>query len=276
MKRIAVILFCFLVSSFLFASSQAPDICIVKTINANDTLSLYSYPLQEYLEQNDLMFDELDGCKVENCMRGYQATFTIENDSLQLNSLHECNRSTSFCDKNSLPSLQKIFGEEAAVGNVFVSWLSGNLRAFSGETVPHLNKMIFPKEELFVVKNGEIRKQKSFVNIKSTKNSIGIEQQTPEFILHLIEENLDWSLLPTTSKKWIADIECTIKKNGKTALILRTSADKSTTAIAEKEFLKCLKDIRWHQYSQLGKKIEVSFKLKARVDNGKKIITKKE
>lgn len=76
--------------------------------------------------------------------------------------------------------------------------------------------------------------------------------------------------------EWVGEIDFTIKKNGRTIIKLRTNASDRTIYRTEMELYRCLKDIRWYKYYQLGKKVEVQFSVKAKFDmaNQKVILIK--
>lgn len=275
MKKIfGIYLFLFIVAS-AFAATQVPDICIIKKDSTqSDTLVMFSYPLEEYFEKVGTR--DLAGfktCESTACSRGYQAVWLVENDSLFLVNIQGCNEHMSWCDEAAIPNLKKVFGDESINNKVFAKWSFGKYRCFEGDEIPYLKKQMFNSERIIVVKSGRVKKINRYVNVKTRDKSFGVERNTPEFILNTIQTNINWKALPKREQKWIADIEITIKKNGKTLIKVKTNASKNSIAQTEIELTRCLKNFKWFQYKQLGKKIDVAFSVKAQFEADKQIIT---
>lgn len=275
MKKVIGILCFLLFAGKAFTASQVPDICIIKKDSVQDTLSVFVFPLEDYFElKGEKNLGGFKNCNSPSCSRGYQAVWLIENDSLFLINIQGCNEGMSWCDESALPSLEKIFGEECINNKVFAYWANGNYRFFLGDEIPHIDKQLFYTEKQVVLKNGIAKKIKSVQNVKPRKRAFSVKQTTPEFILYLVQTNLNWRALPKTKKdKWYAEMQITILKNGKSRLKLITDTPESFRLAAEKEYFKSIKNVRWYTYKQLGKKTEVTFTVKAYYEKNNQVIT---
>jgi hypothetical protein len=260
----------------VFSATQVPDICIIKNDSTHiDTLITFSYPLEDYFEK--IGTRDLPGfksCESNACTRGYQAVWLVENDSLFLLNIQGCNEYMSWCDEASLPNLHLMFGRQSKNNRVYADWVNGKYIFFEGDEIPYLKKQLFNAERILSFKNGKLKRTKRYLNVKPRKKSFGVEENTPEFLLSFIQQNINWKAIPKKDpSKWITDIEVLIKKNGYTQLSIKTTGSKSFKAAVEKELSRCLKNFRWFQYRQSGSRIEVSFVVKAQFDNEKQIIT---
>ncbi|MDR1679099.1 MAG: hypothetical protein LBR81_04905 [Prevotellaceae bacterium] len=274
MKRIFAAILPLFASLYCFAATQVPDICLIRKDSVQDTLLMFVFPLEDYFEQTGSR--EMGGfqsCESPACTRGYQAVWQVERDSFFLYNLQGCNAFMSWCDESSLPSLHEMFGSDCVNNRVFARWTTGNYRAFEGQAVPYLNRQIFTSERLIRIKNGKVRKIKHYLNVKPRRKSFAVEQNTPNFLLMHIRDELNWKALPKREpKQWIADLQFTILKNGKTTVKVRTTGSKSFVTALETELNRVMKKIRWFQYRQLGKNIVVSFRISAEFDSEKQTV----
>ena len=276
MKKASGILIFLLTLGQAFGASQVPDIGIFKKDSIQDSLSLFIFPLEDYLEKH-ADEDKLKGfnnCESPSCARGYQAVWLIENDSLFIHTIQGCNKQMSWCDESTIPDLKTIFGEDAPESRFFAHWVNGKYSFFEGEQIPLIDKFIFEDERLVKCKNGEVESIKHKKNVKKKQKTIGINNETPKFILYRIHNAFNWRGLPKLKKdKWYAELTITVKNNGKTAIQLLTDTPEDFRIAAEAEYLRCLKNLRWHKYKQQGKKVEVSFKVRAYFERHDQIIT---
>jgi len=273
-QTIGILLFLFIAGQ-AFAASQVPDICIIKKDSTQDTLVVFVYPLEEYFDlQGSHEIPGFKNCNSPSCARGYQAVWKIQNDSLFLINLQGCNEQMSWCDESAMPNLKAMFGDECQNNKVFAKWVTGKYRFMHGDEVPLINKQIFDTEKQITFLAGKVKRNRKVVNVKSRRNGFEVIQSTPDFILYLIHTNLNWKALPKLDKdKWYAEIDVTILKNGKTAIKLITDTKEDFRAVAEQEYLKCLKKVRWYHYRQLGKNVEVKFVVRATFERTEQLIT---
>ncbi len=270
MKKTIATLSVFALMQLAFAAPprQTPDVCIIAQDSfTQDTLVMFNFPLDNYLLSNGITINKsADNCRSQSCARGYQAEWIVRNDSLFISDLRGCNASMSWCDQSDI-SLRAVFEDRFYENEpVFADWVTGNYRLFAGTPVPLLQEMIFPTESLLTIKQGKLKKTKHFTNIKIKSNAMTVETSIPDTILNLLQQNIDWEILPKRKSIWVADIVISILKNGKTKTEIKTNADRRFKAGAAAQFTLALKAVRWAEYRQQGKKTEVRFTRKVEVN----------
>ncbi|NJK95123.1 MAG: hypothetical protein HC905_09600 [Bacteroidales bacterium] len=121
-----------LISRSLNASPQLPDYLIYN----GDTLPVYNLILEKYFENiNQKDQGDLFGLKFRdgasfNCWRGYQAIYTIENDSLFLSNIIYCGEKFNKKPIDIIESdkrINEIFKDKVKNRRVFIDWFSGNI-----------------------------------------------------------------------------------------------------------------------------------------------------
>lgn len=275
MKQVIGMLLFLLIVGQAFAASQVPDICIIKNDKTQDTLSVFVFPLEDYFElKGDRDLGGFKYCESNSCTRGYQAVWLIENDSLFLVNIQGCNKQMSWCDESSMPNLKTMFGDACVNNKVFANWVNGNYRFLEGNEIPIIDKQIFNAEYQVAINQGKVKKIKRKINVSCDKKSIEINEKTPEFILNTIGERFYWTNMPVMLKqKWYAEMEITVLKNKKTIIKLITDTSEEFRLAAEQEFIRCLDKIRWCKYKQMGKKLEITFVVRAYFERNTKTIT---
>ncbi len=129
MKSILTILFAMLITSGLYASPQSPDFIVI----GKDTIGTYNLLLEKYLQKIDsnntgqmfgLTFRKSNSM---NCWRGYQAIYTLQNDSLFLTDIIECGELLygSIDKVESREKIKAIFGDKFKNDRVFIYWYDG-------------------------------------------------------------------------------------------------------------------------------------------------------
>jgi len=153
----------------IFASPQMPDYIIY----GKDTIATYNLILENYMQRLDTpKIDKLFGLSFRDpsslssstgCWRGYQAVYKIENDSLFLVDILNCDELENG-EINKVRSAEKIkamFGCRFIGGRVFINWFSGSI------SFPLTNEVlrwdgvfykIYEKEKVFDISNGLITK----------------------------------------------------------------------------------------------------------------------
>ncbi|MDR7130287.1 hypothetical protein J2X69_002635 [Algoriphagus sp. 4150] len=158
-RSILIIVILFL-SKYGFASPQIPDYVIYK----GDTIPVYSLILEEYFQKTSKQDDgrlvglgSRDG-SLFNCWRGYQAIYSIENDSLFLKNIIDCGERR--IDQNaSEQRINKLFSNKVKNGKVHIDWFSGDFSLSNGELLrgDGVFYKTFENEILIKVKNGKVR-----------------------------------------------------------------------------------------------------------------------
>lgn len=165
MKSILTILFAMLITSGLYASPQSPDFIVI----GKDTIGTYNLLLEKYLQKIDsnntgqmfgLTFRKSNSM---NCWRGYQAIYTLQNDSLFLTDIIECGELLygSIDKVESREKIKAIFGDKFKNDRVFIYWYDG---VFSFPLTQQMLRQdgvfykIFEKEKAIYVSKGHVTK----------------------------------------------------------------------------------------------------------------------
>lgn len=158
-----------------FSSPQFPDYVIYK----GDTIPIYNLILEQYLkkiEKSDK--GSLFGLKFRegaslNCWRGYQAIYSIENDSLFLKNIIHCGEQkiNQFASEKRI---NQIFNSKVINGKVYIDWFSGSFSLPNGKLLrwDGVFHKTFENEILIKVRNGKIRKVSEIKNYIDEPNRI--------------------------------------------------------------------------------------------------------
>jgi hypothetical protein len=234
------------------SSPQFPDYLIFK----NDTIPVYNLILEKYLDQqNKSDHGTLFGLKLRegasfNCWRGYQAIYSIENDSLFLKDIIDCGElsSSKSIDKvESIGKMKALFQNKSVNGKVFIEWYSGKISLPNGKLLrwDGVFHKTFENEILFKVEKGIISKISKIENYVDDSNRI--DRRYNDTISNIIFEELK-----SHYKSEKEPIDCserftaTINKKGKISEISMT--DYSQKEIKEyfvkEEYENCIRTIR--------------------------------
>lgn len=185
------------------ASPQLPDYIIYK----KDTMQIYDLLVEKYINQfNSEEEDKLTGGSFRNniqledaklstnCWRGYQAIYKVENDSLFVVGVINCNSINDIVAKTSGENLRKVFGNKVKDGKVLVDWWDG---AISFPVANEKNEIVswdgvseyvFQYETLLRIKQGKVVAATQVENYIDDLNSINRkkEDQVARIILEKI------------------------------------------------------------------------------------------
>lgn len=156
-----------------------PDYIIYK----GDTVAVYRLILEQYLETiSKADRESLFGLKpgegaTSNCGRGYQAIYSIVNDSLFLNSIIHCgelDNANTIDEKASKMRVMQIFGEGAIHGKLFLDWYTDEFGLPKGELLrwDGVFDVTFEKETLIKVENGIVKNVSEVSNYIDKPNRI--------------------------------------------------------------------------------------------------------
>lgn len=167
MKRIEILLLVFLLT-FPFAKSLATEQRPDKLIYKGDTISISTYPLNQFYYNDTLrpkFFDNDEDCMSSACWRGYKAEWIISNDQLYLTGIFSC------CfNKDSIKAdLKELFGNKVMDGKVKADWFSGIIRVNLGKPLLRMqisNTALYEKEIEFEFRIGQLISAKTFKNRK--------------------------------------------------------------------------------------------------------------
>ncbi len=163
----------------VLASPQLPDYIIYK----GDTLAVYELILEQYLEnigtpnQGDLFGLKFREGSSLNCWRGYQAIYSIENDSLFLKNIIHCGELFSkkpINQEDSKKRIQELLGSKFKNNKVFIDWYSGSFGLPNGDLLrwDGVFYRIFEKEILIDVKKGKIELVSDVSNYEDKPDAI--------------------------------------------------------------------------------------------------------
>ena len=217
-----------------FASPQLPDYLIYK----GDTITVYNLILEQYFEEiNKSDQGSLFGLKFRdgaslNCWRGYQAIYSIENDSLLLTGIIHCGEiySGSLINQEvSRERINKIFWDKVVNGKVFLNWYTGEISIPNGSLLrwDGVFHKSFEKEVLIKVKDGSIKSTSDISNYIDEPDRINRRyQDTISTVLFKELEKIKWKKIDEfdCSEKYLI----TIDSNGEVSKV--TMAEYQTKA----------------------------------------------
>lgn len=168
-----------------YATEQIPDLLVYK----NDTVFIYSNPLQEkeHLLKKDSRFLKLS-CLSTACWRRYQATWELINDKLYLIKISGC------CHPNLTADLNLIFEKELSNGRVSAEWYSGKIivpigEKLYGEYLGYSN--VHQYEDILEFNNGNNNKTTRVDNTKTQITYLKSDKLVVEIIKKLDRNILD-------------------------------------------------------------------------------------
>lgn len=174
-------LFCLtFTASGILASPQVPDYIIYK----NDTIAVYQLILENYFHKTGTTDNgQLFGLSFRensstSCWRGYQAIYTIQNDSLFLTHILSCGElrynKDSLDIKSSDEKIKQIFGNKVHINKVYIDWYSGDISLPRGDILrwDGVFSRTYYKEEILSFKKGLLSKNKLVDNYIALPNAI--------------------------------------------------------------------------------------------------------
>jgi hypothetical protein len=149
-----IIFFILLFSSSAFGSPQVPDYLIVK----NDTIPIFFLPLEEYLQENkssylNKILQDTARFIPQNCWRGYQAVWKLENNKLYLVDLKSCGIKEL---EDSKKVIKSNFPTHFEGDKVFAYWFNSSIAIPKGELLKwdYLFARTYETEQRFDFENG--------------------------------------------------------------------------------------------------------------------------
>lgn len=176
------------------ATAQIPDYLIYE----NDTIAIFSNPLESYLKLNDIEdIPGLTGCGSTACWRGYVAFWEIKNDSLFLLKIQNCYDDCGYETQNA--DLKSLFNT-AIDQPVFAYWVHEKLISPQGRQIKYVHmgyESIYEREIHFNIKKGKL------IGIKEVENEFENNEQIEIFNYNLLMDSIftyvkkgtDWSIM---------------------------------------------------------------------------------
>ncbi|TCI85704.1 hypothetical protein [Tenacibaculum sp. M341] len=253
MKRKLIILLIAFTPLISFATGQIPDIIIFK----GDTLSLFSNPLEEYLEKKKTR--AINHYKLEPestaCYRGYVATWEIKDNQLFLVKIDYCHDNEEKIKRKF--DFVKEFGEET----VLAKWFSGKILIVSGKELIYFHSgysAIYEKEIELSISDGKITNKKVIDN--SNSNAAFFTSNENRFE-NFIYSNLNWDRIPymgNETKTIVIEYNSGNLKDRPEEIVIESESFFYNTF--EKEIDRVLSNRpKWNRYKRKGKIFEVIF-----------------
>lgn len=209
MRKELIIIFLLLIPIANFkASPQSPDYLII----GNDTLPLYQLILEDYLHSLEQPTDSNNlfgfsfrndfgyGITSTNCWRGYQAVYSLENDSLFLKYIIPCN-SLKKLDANDINNsneqMQKVFQKKVKNKKVFINWFSSEFTIPKGKPIwwYGIFTTIYDKEEIYYIRKGILVNKQIINNYQKVKGGISRKKQKMSKAVFNEIRKLNWKKL---------------------------------------------------------------------------------
>lgn len=209
MRKELIIIFLLLIPiGNLKASPQSPDYLII----GNDTLPLYQLILEDYLHSLEQPTDSINlfgfnfrndfgyGITSTNCWRGYQAVYSLENDSLFLKYIIPCN-SLKKLDANDINNsneqMQKVFQKKVKNKKVFINWFSSEFTIPKGKPIwwDGIFTTIYDKEEIYYIRKGILVNKQIINNYQKVKGGISRKKQKMSKAVFNEIRKLNWKKL---------------------------------------------------------------------------------
>ncbi|MEQ9229545.1 MAG: hypothetical protein RIF46_02610, partial [Cyclobacteriaceae bacterium] len=212
------------------ATPQVGDLLIYR----GDTLVLFSNPLEEYIQLNNLHLDR--GCNASSCNRGYIATWKIQDNKLVLIHIEKCGVLTSAgvisgleCEQED-SELVKFFNTKLDEADFFADWVTDTLTSPNGRILKYVHagyESLFEHEIHFEISNGLL------VNIDTIKNDISDPELIRRYNLGLVADTVFHSLSQLNWEELEGERLCadfyliTINKRGRVSKVMYQRYDES-------------------------------------------------
>jgi hypothetical protein len=243
-KTLFVILIFIIFKSEAFSTPQASDLIIV----GNDTLPLYSLPLENYLVEKNLSADIFDQFGFSTaCWRYYRAIWKILNDSLYLQELVSC-----VSDTIKIP-LQLIFNNDLSNRPIFAYWVTDTVWAEIGNQIYYIHEgwgNIYDKEKCFIVNQGVVKETNVFDY--SDKYFIS-ELNVNVYIYDIYCNKIDWNKIPISKN----EIKIIVFLSNDTSYVIKNISN--AEKIYEDEALRIVRDFKTTKLFQFNKEVKLSF-----------------
>ena len=255
MKLINAILIC-LISGQLFGTAQVPDFLIYE----NDTLSIYSNPLEVYFEQiGSRELPKFEGCSSTACWRGYVGIWELRNDSIFLKEVTTCHKYK--CDTIVNADLNELFGDRYMNNEVFADWISYEIINPHGKQIKYIHQgyeSIYEYERGFEFINGKLVKVNNYDNTKSRES---VYSKEPELLHKFFYDNIDWKLVESVKLSDKKRVFATIKI-GENEKPIEIEIVRGINPEIDKEAERIIKLIpEWEVYYKRGKVVKTQWNL---------------
>jgi len=191
MRTLIIFSFLNFISLTAFPTGQHGDIIIWK----NEKLTLFSNPLESYPNFNK-MRERLFGVSQLHvstaCVRGYIAEWQINDETLYLTNIYDCE------DYNIKANLDSLFPGKCRDGKILADWVNEVLIVVKGKCMLYGNigySAIYETEFELTVSSGKLVKEIAYDNSMS---HVSIFTQNSDSLLKFIYHNIMWDKIPDT------------------------------------------------------------------------------
>ena len=245
-----------MISGQLFGTTQIPDFLIYK----NDTLPIYSNPLEVYFKQSGSReFPKFKGCSSTACWRGYVGIWELRDDSIFLKAITTCHKWE--CDTIVNADLKELFGDKYVNNEVFADWISYEIINPYGKQIKYIHQgyeSIHEYERGFEFINGKLIRINKYDNTKSRES---VYSKKTEILHKFLYDNINWELVESQK---LADKKRVIArfKVGKNEKPTEIEIVRGLNPQIDKEAERIIKLIpTWDVYYRRGKVIEIQWTL---------------
>ena len=258
------ILFIFFANQIIFASAQRGDILIYK----QDTFELFANPLEshpeiKYLREGHFgLHEDFKNGYITNCLRGYVAEWTIEDNQLYLSNIF-----TSYYPINSEKTdLKQLFGDKCINGKVKADWLNGTLISPQGNLIYSVHmtyESFYEKQVAFKFDRGNLIDVITYDNSKSKISTYNQSENLAKFIY----SNIDWDALPTFDETILVSVCFSANEAG---IIDSTVIKKGRDTTFNNEAIRVIKSIpQWDILYKMGvhKRLTICYSIRFNAEN---------
>lgn len=253
---------CFiLLASIIEATPQTSDLIIIM----NDTVPLYSLPLEKYLEKNNISSEPLEKYGFSTgYYRYYRAIWQIKNDSLFLVDVVSC-----VSDTIKIP-FNLFFDNMESTEPIFAKWVTDTLWAEIGNNIFYLHEgygWFYDKEKCLNINQGVLVD----INVFDYSDRVFISDlyQNQFKLKEFCCSKIDWNKIPITEN----EIKIIVFLGNDTSYVTKnvTNANKSY----EEEALRIVSELKPTKLFQFNREVILSYNIpiffsKAIMENCKK------
>jgi len=257
--RFAIYLILF--TSIIEATPQKSDLIII----LNDTIPLYSSPLEKYLDKKNISSEPLEKYGFSTgCYRYYRAIWQIKNDSLFLVDVVSC-----VSDTVKIP-FNLFFDNMESTEPIFAKWVTDTLWAEIGNNIFYLHEgygWFYDKEKCLNVNQGVVVD----INVFDYSDRVFISDlyQNQFKLKEFCCSKIDWNKIPITEN----EIKIIVFLGNDTSYVTKNVANANKSY--EEEALRIVSELKPTKLFQFNREVILSYNIpiffsKAIMENCKK------
>lgn len=191
-----LLVFAFLIPVAGYSTAQQGDILIIK----NDTLTLFSNPLEQYPSIEQLrgkLFGNQKASGNTGCWRGYVAEWRLVNERLYLTNIYNC----EYGKDRFKADLNALFKGRSRHGIVVANWVTGDLWIPRGKQVHYVHlgySSTYEKETKLSIKGGNLV---NTINYSYSDSRETVYVRNPDSLSAFLNKHINWTKLPDLKGK---------------------------------------------------------------------------